>query len=64
VSVSSSKGAPYFYNNRRGTYTNRLARLAQRAIHLNIGLWKTCPHTTHNPNHALDTGQTLPTSRP
>lgn len=54
--VTEGVAAPYFYRHQQGRYAARLARLAQRARTLKLGLWGACPNTRYDPFRNVNTG--------
>jgi endonuclease YncB( thermonuclease family) len=57
--------APYFYRGDRGRYAGALMRAALGAKSAKRGLWKACPSTVLDPEHAVATGRSgLPTRPP
>ena len=53
--VTVGAAAPYFYDNRRGTYANLLEARAKRARAKKLGLWRACPRTPYNPYAGIAT---------
>ena len=53
--VTVGAAAPYFYDNRRGTYANLLEARAKRARAKKLGLWRACPRTSYNPYAGIAT---------
>ena len=63
--VRRGAAAPYFYRGERGRYASALMSTALVAKSQKRGLWKACPGTRLDPDHAVDTGQSGPaTSSP
>jgi endonuclease YncB( thermonuclease family) len=53
--VTVGAAAPYFYDNRRGTYANLLEARAKRARAKKLGLWRACPRTPYDPYEGIAT---------
>lgn len=53
--VEVGAAAPYFYQTKRGQYSDKLLAAANTAKKNSIGLWKLCSGTNLQPNSALDT---------
>jgi micrococcal nuclease len=58
--VRRGAAAPYFYRGERGRYAPALMAAATSAKVTKRGLWRACPGTTLDPNHAVDTGRSGP----
>ena len=52
--VERGAAAPYFYRGDRGRYAAALLAAAQQAKAAHVGLWRTCPLTELDPDHAID----------
>jgi endonuclease YncB( thermonuclease family) len=53
--IELGAAAPYFYQGRRGTYSDKMQAAANDAVEMNRGLWKKCPGTKLRPYSALET---------
>lgn len=53
--IEIGAAAPYFYNNQKGAYSDKMMKAALNAQKLRLGLWKACPGTQLTPNKALQT---------
>ena len=60
--VRRGAAAPYFYRGERGRYSTSLMREARSAKTSRRGLWKACPSTVLDPDHAVTTGQSGPST--
>jgi endonuclease YncB( thermonuclease family) len=60
--VRRGAAAPYFYRGERGRYANALIAAALGAKAQKRGLWKACPATKLDPDHAIETGTSGPTT--
>ena len=58
--VRRGAAAPYFYRGERGRYANALMAAALAAKGQKRGLWKACPTTRLDPDHAVETGTSGP----
>ena len=54
--VRRGAAAPYFYRGDRGRYANQLMAAASAAKAARRGLWGSSPHTSLDPDHAIETG--------
>jgi hypothetical protein len=64
--VRRGAAAPYFYRGERGRYARALTAAATSAKRAKRGLWKACPATALDPDHAVETGRSgrAPSSSP
>ena len=62
--VRRGAAAPYFYRGERGRHSVALLRTAQQARAGHRGLWKACPSTVLDPEHAVETGKSGPAAIP
>jgi endonuclease YncB( thermonuclease family) len=63
--VRRGAAAPYFYRGERGRYARALLAAARAAKAEKRGLWRACPGTRLDPDHAVETGTSgPPTSTP
>ena len=62
--VRRGAAAPYFYRGDRGRYSATLFDAARQAQSAKRGLWKACPGTRLDPDHAVSTGQSGPAATP
>ena len=53
--VALGAAAPFFNEERKGRYANRLETLAKQARAKEFGLWGACPHTPYDPYRSVDT---------
>jgi endonuclease YncB( thermonuclease family) len=58
--VRAGAAAPWFYEGERGRYATQLLTDARRARAEKRGLWRACPGTVLDPEHAIDTGPARP----
>ncbi len=61
--VRLGAAAPYFYRGERGRYAKTLMAAATSARKARRGLWKACPSTALDPNHAVATGASGPPTK-
>jgi micrococcal nuclease len=61
--VRQGAAAPYFYRGDRGRYAPALMVATTSAKVTKRGLWRACPGTKLDPNHAVDTGQSGPPTK-
>ena len=58
--VRAGAAAPWFYEGDRGRYAARLLAEARHAKAAGRGLWRACPGTVLDPEHAIETGASRP----
>ena len=61
--VRRGAAAPYFYRGDRGRHASALMLGATTARAAKRGLWRACPGTTLDPDHAVATGRSGPPAK-